>query len=146
MVCHVDLEAVVTGKDAALFADTAVVGVGFALVVVGSRGCAVTDGYRAAEVLLFAAVDGAILYAFDVEVSGAKGNAAAVNLRAFEGGVAAALDDGAAVFVADVGMAVGQVIAVAVAFAVVAAGGKASVAWGKRGRLCACPMRLLIFP
>ncbi|WP_165091221.1 hypothetical protein [Neisseria yangbaofengii] len=36
MVCHVDLEAVVTGKDAALFADTAVVGIGFASAVVGA--------------------------------------------------------------------------------------------------------------
>ncbi|WP_165091086.1 hypothetical protein [Neisseria yangbaofengii] len=36
MVCHVDLEAVATGKDAALFADTAVVGVGFASAVVAT--------------------------------------------------------------------------------------------------------------
>ncbi|WP_165011084.1 hypothetical protein [Neisseria yangbaofengii] len=34
MVCHVDLETVVTGVNAALFGDAAVVGIGFALVVV----------------------------------------------------------------------------------------------------------------
>ena len=72
MVFHIHLEAVVSGEEAGLLGHAAVVGVGFASVVIGTRGCAVADGDRAADVLLAAAVNGAVLYAFDVEVFSEK--------------------------------------------------------------------------
>ena len=125
MVFHIHLEAVVSGEEARLLGHAAVVGVGFASVVIGTRGCALADGDRAADVLLAAAVNGAVLYAFDVEVSGGEGDAFAADLCAFQGGVAAALDHGMAVGIADAAVAVGHVVAVAVTFAVVAAAGKA---------------------
>lgn len=44
MLADVDLEAVVCGKNTGLLADCGIVGVDFALVVIGSGGGAVVDG------------------------------------------------------------------------------------------------------
>ena len=123
MISYVHLEAVVAGKQPALLADAFVFGFDITLAVAGTAGGAVADGYLAADVLLFAFVDGAVLQAFDVQVGGIEGDAAAADLCAFDDGIAAAADYGLAVGVADTAVAPGGVFAVAVAFAVIAAGG-----------------------
>ena len=117
MCSDMDLIAVVAGIEAALFANAPVVGVQLALAVMAVNAyAAVTDADLGAAALLPALVGCGVLYAFDGEVLYIGLNAFAGNLGASEGGVAAALEDGLAAFVADVAVAVGGALAVAFAY------------------------------
>ena len=107
MGSDMDLIAVVAGIEAALFANAPVVGIQLALAVMAVDAYAAVAGADlGAAALLPALVGGGVLYAFDGEVLYIGLNAFAGDLGASEGGVAAALEDGLAVFVADVAVAV----------------------------------------
>ena len=128
MCSDMDLIAVVAGIEAALFANAPVVGIQLALAVMAVDAyAAVTGADLGAAVLLPALVGGGVLYAFDGEVLYIGLNAFAGNLGASESGVAAALEDGLAVFVADVAVAVAFACAMAVAVSGLAAGTDAYV-------------------
>ncbi|GAA8968878.1 hypothetical protein HpSP79_20860 [Helicobacter pylori] len=102
-----DLIAVVAGIEAALFGNAPVVGVQLALAVMAVNAYAAVAGADlGATALLPALVGGGVLYAFDGEVLYIGLDAFAGDSGASEGGVAAALEDGLAVFVADVAVAV----------------------------------------
>ena len=107
MCSDMDLIAVVAGIEAALFGNAPVVGVQLALAVMAVDAYAAVAGADlGTDALLPALVGGGVLYAFDGEVLYIGLDAFAGDLGAFEGGVAAALEDGLAVFVADVAVAV----------------------------------------
>ena len=106
MRSDMDLIAVVAGIEAALFGNAPVVGIQLALAVMAVNAYAVTGADLYAAALLPALVGGGVLYAFDGEVLYIGLDAFAGDLGASECGVAAALEDGLAVFVADVAVAV----------------------------------------
>ena len=121
-----DVVAVVSCIQAALFGDAGVVGLEVALAVVAGGRDAVAYGDLAGDVLLFAVVGGGVLQACYCEVAAYVGfDAFACYLRAFEGGVACALQGGLALAAADMGVAPGGFVAIGVAFAVVGACGDA---------------------
>ena len=122
-----DLIAVVAGIEAALFGNAPVVGIQLALAVMAVNAYAVTGADLYAAALLPALVGGGVLYAFDGEVLYIGTDAFAGDLGASEGGVAAALEDGLAVFVANVAVAVAFACAMAVAVSGLAAGTDAYV-------------------
>ena len=101
------------------------VGAALAAAVATAGAKAVAYGDLRGHVFLFAAEGGGVLYAFDIEIGGIKLYAFTDQLRALQGGVAAAVHKGLAAAAADMAVQVGGFVAVAVAFAVVAAGGKA---------------------
>ena len=118
MCSDMDLIAVVAGIEAALFANAPVVGIQLALAVMAVNAYAAVAGADlGAAALLPALVGGGVLYAFDGEVLYIGLNAFAGNLGASEGGVAAALEDGLAAFVADVAVTVAFACTMAVAVA-----------------------------
>ena len=122
MRSDMDLIAVVAGIEAALFANAPVVDIQLALAVMAVDAYAAVAGADlCAAALLPALVGGGVLYAFDGEVLYIGSDAFAGDLGASEGGVAAALEDGLAAFVADVAVAVAFACAMAVAVAGLAA-------------------------
>ena len=125
MAFNVDLISVFPGKNTALLTYAGMVGAALAAAVAAAGTKAVAYGDLRGHVFLFAAESGGVLYAFDIEIGGIKLYAFADQLRALQGGVAAAVYKGLAAAAADMAVQVGGFIAVAVAFAVVAAGGKA---------------------
>ena len=124
VVSDLDLIAVFSGGNTALCADASVFGVDFALAVTAACTESVTDGNLDVAVLLFALIGFSILNTFYMQVARICLYAFADELRTFEDG-GAALDKGLAAFVANMAMAVGYTIAIAVAFADIAACGNA---------------------
>lgn len=62
----VELVAIVTGNDAALFCYSSIIGFNFAFTKAGRGGCAIAYGNLPADILLFAVVFGCVLQAFDI--------------------------------------------------------------------------------
>ncbi len=122
---HIHLIALIACVNAALCADALVLGVDFALTVIATGTGSIADSNLCAGVLLFVSVALALLYALNGQVLGINLYAFANDLGAFDGAVASALDKGSAAFVANMAMALGYTIAIAVAFADIAACGKA---------------------
>ena len=124
VVSDFDLIAIFSGINTTLLGYGGMVCFDFALAVTAACTESITDGNLCAGVLLFALIGFAILYAFYMQVARICLYAFADELRTFEDG-GAALDKGLAAFVANMAMAVGYTIAIAVAFADIAACGKA---------------------
>ena len=125
VLLHIHPIAAIAGEEAALFGHRSMVGADLAVAEIAAAGHAVAHGDLGAALILAALVIGAVLQAFDVEALRIELDAAAEHLRAFEGGAAAALQGGGALAAADMAAEVGGFVAVAIAFAVVAAGGDA---------------------
>ena len=124
LISDFDLIAVFSGINTALLGYRGMVCFDFALAVTAACTESVTDGNLDIAVLLFALIGFAILYTFYMQVTRICLYAFADKLRTFDVG-GAALDKGLAAFVANMAMAVGYTIAIAVAFADIAACGKA---------------------
>ena len=124
MVSDLDLIAVFSGINTALLGYRSMVGSDFALAVIATGTEAITYGNLCTGVLLFALIGFSILNTFYMQVARICLYAFADKLRTFDGG-GAALDKGLAAFVANMAMALGYTIAIAVAFADIAACGKA---------------------
>ena len=124
VVSDFDLIAVFSGINTALPGYGGMVCFDFALAVTAACTESVTDGNLDVAVLLFALIGFSILYTFYMQVTRICLYAFADELRTFDGG-GAALDKGLAAFVANMAMALGYTIAIAVAFADIAACGKA---------------------
>ena len=125
VISDFDLIAIFSGINTALLGYRGMVCFDFALAVTAACTESVTDGNLDVAVLLFALIGFAILNAFYMQVARICLYAFAAYLRAFDGSVATALDKGLAAFVADMAMAVGYAVAIAVAFADIAACGNA---------------------
>ena len=124
LISDFDLIAVFSGINTALLGYGGMVCFDFALAVTAACTESVTDGNLDIAVLLFALIGFSILNTFYMQVARICLYAFADKLRTFDGG-GAALDKGLAAFVANMAMAVGYTIAIAVAFADIAACGKA---------------------
>ena len=122
---HIHLITRIARINAALFADALVLGVDFALAVTTAGTESIADSNLCAGVLLFALIALAILYTLNGQVLGINLYALADDLGAFDGAVAAALNDGSAAFVANMAMPVGDAVAIAMSFADIAACGNA---------------------
>ena len=124
VISDFDLIAIFSGINTALLGYGGMVCFDFALAVTAACTESVTDGNLDIAVLLFALIGFCVLNAFYMQVARICLYAFADKLRTFDGG-GAALDKGLAAFVANMAMAVGYTIAIAVAFADIAACGKA---------------------
>ena len=124
VVSDFNLIAVFSGINTTLLSYGGMVCFDFALAVTAACTESVTDGNLDVAVLLFALIGFSILNTFYMQVARICLYAFADKLRTFDGG-GAALDKGLAAFVANMAMAVGYTIAIAVAFADIAACGKA---------------------
>ena len=124
LISDFDLIAVFSGINTALLGYRGMVCFDFALAVTAACTESVTDGNLDIAVLLFALIGFSILNTFYMQVARICLYAFADKLRTFDVG-GAALDKGLAAFVANMAMAVGYTIAIAVAFADIAACGKA---------------------
>ena len=124
VISDFDLIAIFSGINTALLGYGGMVCFDLALAVTAACTESVTDGNLDIAVLLFALIGFCVLNAFYMQVARICLYAFADKLRTFDGG-GAALDKGLAAFVANMAMAVGYTIAIAVAFADIAACGKA---------------------
>ena len=114
MVSDLDLIAVFSGINTALFVYALVFCVDFALAVIATGTEAITYGNLCTGVLLFALIGFSVLNAFYMQVARICLYAFADKLRTFEGGIPAASDGGLSGRTADMGVAVGCFCLIAV--------------------------------